>query len=227
MIGTHAAIRDIVDQHTEHLFRKEYARLVSVLTARYGRQRLEMVEDAVQEALLKAMQVWGFKGMPNAPSAWLFRVASNRLIDNIRRAKFTTFETDVPIVEEQVKPVQIEDDQLRMLFACCHPALKEQDQIILSLKILGGLHLKEIASALLKTEEAEDWRAATGAIREARGCLELLGKLAGELQQEGQTINVIVSPQWVELRTTIIEALEPHPDAKSTVLRALQGKLNG
>ncbi len=81
-------------------------------------------------------------------------------------------------------------------------------------------------NVLLKTEESEDWRAATGAIREARGCLELLGKLAGELQ-EGQTINVIVSPQWVELRTTIIEALEPHPEAKFTVLRALQGKLNG
>jgi len=79
---------------------------------------------------------------------------------------------------------------------------------------------------LSKTEEAEDWRAATGAIREARGCLELLGKLAGELQ-EGQTINVIVSPQWVELRTTIIKALEPHPESKFTVLRALQGKLNG
>ncbi len=79
---------------------------------------------------------------------------------------------------------------------------------------------------LSKTEEAEDWRAATGAIREARGCLELLGKLAGELQ-EGQTVNVIVSPQWVELRTTIIKALEPHPEAKFTVLRALQGKLNG
>jgi len=79
---------------------------------------------------------------------------------------------------------------------------------------------------LSKTEEAEDWRAATGAIREARGCLELLGKLAGELQ-EGQTVNVIVSPQWVELRTTIIGALEPHPEAKFAVLRALQGKLNG
>ena len=79
---------------------------------------------------------------------------------------------------------------------------------------------------LSKTEEAEDWRAATGAIREARGCLELLGKLAGELQQEGQTVNVIVSPQWVELRTTIIKALEPHPEAKFAVLGALQGKLN-
>jgi len=85
---------------------------------------------------------------------------------------------------------------------------------------------KRALNILSKTEEAEDWRAATGAIREARGCLELLGKLAGELK-EGQTVNVIVSPQWVSLRTTIIKALEPHPEAKFTVLRALQGKLNG
>ena len=79
---------------------------------------------------------------------------------------------------------------------------------------------------LSKTEQAQDWRAATGAIREARGCLELLCRLAGELK-EVQTVNVIVSPQWVELRTTIIEALEPHPEAKFAVLGALQGKLNG
>lgn len=65
---------------------------------------------------------------------------------------------------------------------------------------------------LSKTEQAEDWRAANGAIREVRGCLELLGKLAGELK-EGQSVNIIVSPQWVRLRTSIIEALEPHPEA--------------
>ncbi len=79
---------------------------------------------------------------------------------------------------------------------------------------------------LSKAEEIGDYRACTSAINEARKCLELLGKLAGELQ-EGQTINVIVSPQWVELRTTIIKALEPHPEAKFAVLGALQGKLNG
>jgi len=79
---------------------------------------------------------------------------------------------------------------------------------------------------LSKTEEAEDWRAANAAIREVRGCLELLGKLAGELK-EGQTINVTVSTQWVELRTSIIQALEPYPEAKSGVLGALEGKTNG
>ena len=76
---------------------------------------------------------------------------------------------------------------------------------------------------LSKTEEAEDWRAATGAIREARGCLELLGKLAGEFK-EGQTINVILTPQWIELRTSIIQTLEAYPEAKLSILRALEEK---
>ena len=95
------------------------------------------------------------------------------------------------------------------------------DNLLMQVK---DLQLKAL-NILSKAEEAEDWRAATGAIREARGCLELLGKLAGELQ-EGQQINLIISPQWIELRTTIIKALEPHPEAKSTVLRALQGNLD-
>ncbi len=76
---------------------------------------------------------------------------------------------------------------------------------------------------LSKTEEAQDWRAATGAIREARGCLELLGKLAGEFK-EGQTINVILTPQWIELRTSIIQTLEAYPEAKLSILRALEEK---
>ena len=103
--------------------------------------------------------------------------------------------------------------------------IKEITQADNLLDQVKDLQLRAL-NILSKTEEVEDWRAATGAIREARGCLELLGKLAGELK-EGQTVNVIVSPQWIELRTTIIEALEPHPEAKSTVLRALQGKHNG
>ena len=143
-----------VAQRTEHLFRKEYSRLVSVLTARYGRQKLELAEDAVQDALVKAMQVWGFQGIPEKPSAWLYRVASNKLIDDLRKERPMTNTLLEVNGEDLLRSYQIEDDQLRMLFACCHPALKQQDQIILSLKILAGLHLKEIASALFKTEEA-------------------------------------------------------------------------
>ena len=78
---------------------------------------------------------------------------------------------------------------------------------------------------LSKAEAKDDLRACTSAINEARKCLELLGKLAGELQ-DGQIVNVVVSPQWVQLRTVIIQALEPFPEAKLEVLRALEGMRN-
>lgn len=78
---------------------------------------------------------------------------------------------------------------------------------------------------LTKTEEAGDWRAANGAIREVRGCLELLGKLAGELK-EGQSVNIIISPQWVRLRTSILQSLEAHPEAKLSVLKAIEAETN-
>jgi hypothetical protein len=74
---------------------------------------------------------------------------------------------------------------------------------------------------LSKAEKTKDWRAATSAIREARGCLELLGKLAGELN-EVQTVNIIVSPQWIELRAVILETLGPFSDARISVSKALE-----
>lgn len=77
---------------------------------------------------------------------------------------------------------------------------------------------------LTKTEEAEDWRGANGAVREVRGCLELLGKLAGELRY-GHTINLVLTPQWLEIRTSILQALEAHPEAKISVLKALEEKI--
>lgn len=85
------------------------------------------------------------------------------------------------------------------------------------------------AKALLildKAEEVEDYRACTSAINEARKCLELLGKLAGELQDR-QTVNLVISPQWIELRTTIVSALESYPEAKTSVLRALEMETHG
>jgi len=81
-------------------------------------------------------------------------------------------------------------------------------------------------NVLLKTEESEDWRAATGAIREARGCLELLCRLAGELK-EVQTVNIIVSPQWIEVRAVILETLAPYPEARISLSKALERIANG
>lgn len=87
--------------------------------------------------------------------------------------------------------------------------------------------LQSRAVAILESAEKEgDYRVALGAIREARGCLELLGRLAGELQ-ERQSVNVLVNPQWVEIRGAILQALEPHWEARDAVTRVLGSVAHG
>ncbi len=93
------------------------------------------------------------------------------------------------------------------------------------LEQVRGLQARAL-SILDRAEESGELRTALGAIREARGNLELLAKLLGELDDRPQ-INVLVSPEWLELRTVVIGALEPYPDARGSVLRALEGGGNG
>ncbi len=148
------------EQEFEHLFRHAYGRIVSALSSKYSPTLIDQIEDSVQESLLKAMQIWGYKGQPKDPSAWLYRVANNHLIDQLRRAKKTfnsdDFEQTAGSYEYQSHDIEndIQDDQLRMIFACCHPSLEITEQIMLSLKILGGLSVKEIAHAFMKKEAA-------------------------------------------------------------------------
>ena len=149
-----------INDSIEHLFRHEYGKIVAALTGKFSSYQIDLIEDSVQEALLKAMNVWGFREMPENPSAWLYRVASNHLIDQLRRAKKTVeydFPEDLLANENLINDTSIlsgiNDEQLKMIFACCHPVLTQTEQIILSLKLLGGLSIREIASALLKKEE--------------------------------------------------------------------------
>ncbi len=151
-----------VNHTLEHLFRHEYGKLVSLFTNRYSTHLIDKIEDAVQESLYKAAKIWSYQPMPENPSAWLYRVANNQLIDFLRKdkrsadwehhegaiAKSETIELELP--EEKA----IVDDQLRMIFACCHPVMKPTEQLMLSLKLLCGLSIREIARALLKNEEA-------------------------------------------------------------------------
>lgn len=145
----------------DHLFRAEYGKVISALTYKFGTSQLERIEDAVQDTLLKAMQVWAYKSIPENPTAWLLKVANNRLIDKLRRDKKIDFEEDIaPFFSadrsefDEVKlDNTISDSQLRLIFACCHPSLSQEYQIILSLKLIGGFNNKEIAEALLKKEE--------------------------------------------------------------------------
>ncbi|MEM8846955.1 MAG: sigma-70 family RNA polymerase sigma factor [Bacteroidota bacterium] len=150
-----------VNHTIDHLFRNEYGKLISLLTHKFGVSFLEQIEDAAQDTFLKAMQVWGYQSVPDNPTAWLYRVAQNRLIDVLRRDKKSDLLGDKPLPKEKTKNESevvledaLEDSQLNMIFACCHPSLSQEYQIILSLKLMGGFSNKELADALLKKEEA-------------------------------------------------------------------------
>ena len=144
----------------EHIFRHEYGKIISLLTHKFGPSHLERIEDAVQDSLIKAMHLWGYKEPPQNPTAWLLRVANNELIDRLRRDKKMVASDVAPFFEKAMTaPEELElndminDSQLKMIFACCHPTLSQEYQIILSLKLIAGFGNAEIAKALLKKEE--------------------------------------------------------------------------
>lgn len=143
-------------QLVDHFFRTEYGKAVSHLTNRFGSKNLELAEDSVQEALIKAMQTWPYAEIPQNPTGWILRVAGNKMIDQLRRDQKIDRQ-EVPEKSEEfdhnIKLDSLNDDMVRMMFACCHPSLSSEYQIILTLKILGGLSIREIASALVKKDE--------------------------------------------------------------------------
>ncbi|RYU96553.1 sigma-70 family RNA polymerase sigma factor [Emticicia agri] len=135
--------------------------MTAVLARMFGFDRIEIAEDIVQDTLLKALNEWRSQ-IPENPSAWLYRVAKNQALDLLRREKlFGEIKEELTYLSEQQEHVlgklflddEIEDSQLRMLFACCHPAIALESQITLSLKTLGGLSAAEIARAFLTTED--------------------------------------------------------------------------
>jgi RNA polymerase sigma factor (sigma-70 family) len=153
-----------VTRAVDHLFRRESGRLVAILAARFGLAHLQLAEDVVQDALLRAMQVWPFTGVPANPSAWLLQTARNRALDTLRRAHLWRGKQAalVPLVEDclhealAAPPPQFEDEirdrQLRLMFACCHPSLPAEAQVALMLRTLGGFGEREIAAAFLTNE---------------------------------------------------------------------------
>lgn len=150
-----------IEKTVEHLFRHEWGKLVAVLTKLFGPQNLQLAEDVVQDTLLQAFNNWKINGLPQNPSAWLFTVARNKAVDVLRQQKrkdefskritpiLQSEYTLVPTVQEMVNVNSIEDDQLRMMFVCCHPALSTQAQVSLILKTLCGFSVTEIAKAFV------------------------------------------------------------------------------
>ncbi len=152
-----------VSQLVDHLFRQEAAKIVSALTRSFGLRHLDLVEDAVQEAMLKALRIWSFGTIPPNPAAWLMQVARNHALDQLRRNTRWHEKQDEIVRHQQlseppeVKPIfsddEIRDDQLRMMFACCHPQLAHEAQIALTLKLLCSFSVEEIARAFLANSE--------------------------------------------------------------------------
>jgi RNA polymerase sigma factor (sigma-70 family) len=145
-----------------HLFRTEYRKIVSVLCHRFGFDQIEMAEDIASDTFLTATQTWGVEGIPENPQAWLYLVAKN---------KAKNFLTRQDIFKNKISPAltnsvsgrdasgidlsekNILDSQLRMMFAICHPAISSEAQIGLSLRILCGFGVEEIADAFLTHKE--------------------------------------------------------------------------
>jgi RNA polymerase sigma-70 factor (ECF subfamily) len=155
---------------TEHLFRHEWGRMVGAVTRIFGVHNLPLAEDVVQEAFCRATEVWSFRGVPENPSAWLMATAKNCALDVLRRERTArTFAPELgrvlesewalaPVVEELFMPNAIKDDQLRMMFSCCHPRLSEESQVALILHILCGFSVDEIASVFVSGHAAIEKR---------------------------------------------------------------------
>jgi RNA polymerase sigma factor (sigma-70 family) len=155
---------------TDHLFRHEAGRMVAVLTRIFGVHNLALAEDVVQDAFCRALEVWSFRGVPENPSAWLMAAAKNRALDILRRERTAqTYEPELsrflqsewtlaPVVKEMFTLNAIKDDQLRMMFSCCHPRLPEEAQVMLILHILCGFSMNEVASAFVTSHAAVEKR---------------------------------------------------------------------
>lgn len=138
------------DALVDHLFRRHSAKIVATLTRVFGSRHLDLAEDVVQDALLKALQQWPFKGIPENPAAWLTLVAKNRALDLLRRDaslanKAEEIERALPTPSSDPEI----DDQLALILMCCHPALPLEYQIALTLKTACGLSTTEIGRAFL------------------------------------------------------------------------------
>lgn len=155
-----------IKQLVEHIYKIDSARLLAVLTRLFGAHNFELVEDTLQNAFSKALVHWRAGSVPDNPSAWIIRTAKNQAIDVIRANKTKVkFAHDLSqhlesewslgsTVEQEFQEEQIKDDQLRMIFMCCHENVKSENRIPFILRMLCGFSIQAIARALLLPEAA-------------------------------------------------------------------------
>jgi RNA polymerase sigma-70 factor (ECF subfamily) len=147
-------------QLVDDLFRHKYGRMVAGLCRVLGPSRLDLVEDVVQDAMLRALRTWPVQGVPDNPEAWVFRVARNLALDRLRRQKLAAkVEGELQLWAEREAsrheppaPAEIADDTLRLLFLCSHPAVPADARVPLILKTVCGFGVPAIARALLQKD---------------------------------------------------------------------------
>jgi RNA polymerase sigma-70 factor (ECF subfamily) len=145
-----------------HLFRTEFSKITAVICKRFGIEHLEVAEDIASDTFVLALETWTYKGIPENPTAWLYIVAKNKAKNHITRNHIfvekiasqlndtlsESIESEIDLSEKNIT-----DSQLQMLFAICHPAIPIESQIGLSLRILCGFGIDEIANAFLTNKE--------------------------------------------------------------------------
>jgi RNA polymerase sigma factor (sigma-70 family) len=158
----HPQQQETVDGLVEHLFRHQTGIVTATLIRIFGIEHLDIVEDSVQDALVKALQLWPFHGVPGNPGGWILRTARNRALDILRRkANFQSKEKEIGYLQSSedtgldyssLEDPVLADDQLRLIFTCCHPELSQEAQVALTLKTLCGFNVPEIARSFLTNE---------------------------------------------------------------------------
>ncbi len=154
-----------ISRLVEHLFRHESGKMVSVLTGIFGTANLELAEDVVQDTLIEAISHWTYREIPKNPTAWLYTVAKNKALNALKHEKVKSkyisdlqggvgaareFEMDLGNIFSKER---ISDEQLKMMFMCCHGAISKDSQVALILKTLCGFSIPEIARAFLTSHE--------------------------------------------------------------------------
>jgi RNA polymerase sigma-70 factor (ECF subfamily) len=239
------AIDGVLDGWMRHEAAAAHARLIH----RFGWSRAPLAEDALQEALVRAVETWPFSGLPNRPGAWLFTVAANRMLDALRAAAerrgqpLPEGDDLVARDEPDADDGDLPDPELHVLFALCHPALDARSAIAVALQVLCGFTLREIASALLTSPDAVAQRLAR-AKRALRAVPGIADFPAGNLRQErlATALDVValmfnegfepsagerpMRPELCAEGLRLADALARHPLTRSPASSALAALLN-
>jgi len=145
----------MIESQIEKTFREEHGRVLAALISQF--EDFDLAEDALQDALVNALERWRVDGIPRNPGAWLTTAAKRRAIDRVRRSttlerSLVTLDTQISQEEAEMDDAQLPDDRLKLMFTCCHPALALEAQVALTLHTLGGLSTPEVARAFLVAE---------------------------------------------------------------------------